>query len=364
MIHNLLIIVFFALWTFLFILLILIGYFLEKKYKLAAITPEVKQQTPQDSVVYINHMLISNIQKQSQQKNDSQLVEELVSNQRTISQQKIQEQVSKNEVKIEYTSTQKESTAKVQQMKANKQQKQTPTQTIFSRKPIIGILEGMDTLQSTNRKSVRSRQSANNSERNSVFGSSLNQQHINQAKIHSSSTFQTNGNLLGIQNDQIPKPAKEYYKCNSFAKIFYSHKIGLSRIFMLSQIYFRQMLCFEICGALLLFDSQLQYYYIMGSSCGAYMGLKIFDYYMIKCICKDGRGCLVRLISYLMWASELAILVLGIMYYEVNNFICLQYYAPSLVLELFIIDPMRYFLIKNCQAQPRIIINKKSQIIK
>lgn len=86
----------------------------------------------------------------------------------------------------------------------------------------------------------------------------------------------------------------------------------------------------------------------MGSSCGGYLVLKIYDYYIIKSICKDKRGCLVRLINYMIWAIELSILILGIMYYEVNNFICLQYYAPSLVMELFIVDPIRYFLIKNC----------------
>lgn len=48
------------------------------------------------------------------------------------------------------------------------------------------------------------------------------------------------------------------------------------------------------------------------------------------------------------------------MYYEINNYICLIYYAPALVLELFIVDPIRYLLIKNCLAEPRIILNKKA----
>lgn len=42
MINNLIIIVFFASWTLLFLILILIGYFVEKSYKLASISPKFK----------------------------------------------------------------------------------------------------------------------------------------------------------------------------------------------------------------------------------------------------------------------------------------------------------------------------------
>ncbi|CAK85680.1 unnamed protein product (macronuclear) [Paramecium tetraurelia] len=357
MIHNLLIIVFFALWTVLFIVLILIGYFLEKKYKLAAITPQVKSQTPQNSVIFVNHMLISNVQKQSQQKNDSQLVDELINNQRMFSQQNNQE----NGIKIQDESAQKETSLK---LPITKKQKQTTPQTIFSRKQIAGNMEGVETVQSTNRKSVRSRQSGNNSERNSIFGETPDQKVLNQPKIPSISNFQTSGYSITVQNCNVPKPAKDYYKCNLFAKIFYSHKIGLSRIFMLAQIYFRQMVCFEICGVLLLFVSQLQYYYIMASSSGGYLIIKIHDYYTIQSICKNGSGCYIKLINYVIWGSALAVLIIGIMYYEINNFICLQYYAPALALELFVVDPIRYLLIKNCLAEPRLGINKKCQSIK
>lgn len=42
MINNLIIIVFFASWTLLFLILIIIGYFIDKSYKLAVISPKNK----------------------------------------------------------------------------------------------------------------------------------------------------------------------------------------------------------------------------------------------------------------------------------------------------------------------------------
>ncbi|CAD8088817.1 unnamed protein product [Paramecium sonneborni] len=312
-------------------------------------------------------MIISNVQKPSQpsqQKKITKFVKDLISNENQFQQQNIQQKDKENGFIIKNESPSQETIQKETPIQVIKQQNQTSGQTIFSRKPIISILEGIETVQSTNRKSLRSRQSANNSERNSIFGQTPDQKPLNQPKRHSISSFQTNGNLHTFQNGKIPKPSKDYYKCNSFAKIFYSHKIGLSRIFMLSQIYFRQILCFEICGALFLFIEPLQSYYIIGSSCGGYLIFKIYDYYVVKSLCKNGSGFLLKLINYVIWTCALSILILGILFYQPNNLICLQYYIPALILELFIVDPIKYVIIKNCLAEPRININKKQQNIK
>lgn len=60
MINNLIIIVFFASWTLLFLILIIIGYFIDKSYKLAVISPKNKDLLP-FSCVTINPNIPSNV---------------------------------------------------------------------------------------------------------------------------------------------------------------------------------------------------------------------------------------------------------------------------------------------------------------
>ena len=52
----------------------------------------------------------------------------------------------------------------------------------------------------------------------------------------------------------------------------------------------------------------------MGFSCGGYLVIKIYDYYIIKFICKNRRGFVLKLISYIIWGGVLSILILGIMF--------------------------------------------------
>ncbi|CAD8053029.1 unnamed protein product [Paramecium primaurelia] len=345
--NNLLIIVFFSAWTLLFLLILFIGYLLDKSYQLASISPQTKSITPSCSLLTINPIMVPNVQKQQAFRKGDEGVNIVINNQGQQNQQVNQENEQVNldqNVSPKRRSSDKKS--------PTRSLKKFQTQQTIVKKLNIGTYDGIETLQSTNRKSVRSRPSVVNSERNSVQAQSPGQRIISTPRISSVSNLQINGKLLVDSIYKIPKPLKDYYKCHQISKIFFTHKDGISRTFMTFQIYFRQITCFEICGILLIQTQNLSFYIIIGATCGGYVVLKILDYHLIKKISKGSWVLTLKIINYTFWLTILAVLIFGIIWFEINNLLCIIYYLPALIMEI-IVDPIRYLIIKYCLADSK-----------
>ncbi|CAK74073.1 unnamed protein product (macronuclear) [Paramecium tetraurelia] len=351
--NNLLIIVFFSAWTLLFLLILFIGYLLDKSYQLASISPQTKSITPSCSLLTINPIMVPNAQKQqSIRKVDEEF--NIVNN--NYGQQNQQVNQENGQVNLELnTSPRRRSSDKKSPSRSPK--KFQMQQTII-KKLNIGTYDGADTLQSTNRKSVRSRPSVVNSERNSVYAQSPGQRITSIPRISSVSNFQISGQFLVDSIYKIPKPLKDYYKCHQLSKIYFTHKDGISRTFMTFQIYFRQITCFEICGLLLIYTQNLSFYIIMGATCGGYVVLKVLDYHLIKKISKGLCVQALKILNYTFWLSIFAVFVFGIIWFEINNSLCIIYYLPALIMEI-IVDPLRYLIIKYCLADSKKVQKEK-----
>ncbi|CAD8189594.1 unnamed protein product [Paramecium octaurelia] len=345
--NNLLIIVFFSAWTLLFLLILFIGYLLDKSYKLASISPQTKSITPSCSLLTINPIMVPNAQKQQTIRKVDEEVNILNNNYGQQNQQVNQEN---GQVNLELnTSPRRRSSDK---KSPSRSLKKFQMQQSIVKKLNIGTYDGTDTLQSTNRKSVRSRPSVVNSERNSIQAQSPGQRITSTPRMSSISNFQISGKLLVDSIYKIPKPLKDYYKCHQLSKIYFTHKDGISRTFMTFQIYFRQITCFEICGLLLIYTQNLSFYIIMGAACGGYVVLKVLDYHLIKKISKGFWVQALKIINYTFWLSVFAALVFGVIWFEINNLLCIIYYLPALIMEI-IVDPLRYLIIKYCLAESK-----------
>ncbi|CAD8082920.1 unnamed protein product [Paramecium sonneborni] len=352
MINNLIIIVFFSAWTLLFLLVLFIGYLLDKSYKLSSVSPQTKIISPSCSLLTINPKMIPNDQKHQEIRKSDEGARILMNYQGYENQQANQENGQVYRDQDDNILPKRKSSDKKSPPRSLKQ---FQTQQTIVKKLNIGTFDGIDTLQSTNRKSVRSRPSVVNHERNSIQAQSPGQRVISTPRVSSVSNFQFNGKLLVDSINKIPKPLKDYYKCHQIFKIFFTHKDGISRIFMTLQIYFRQIICFEICGILLIYTSNLSFYIIIAATCVGYIIFKVLDYYLIKKISKGSWVLVLKILNFTFWFSILVVFIFGIIWFEINNLLCIIYYLPTLILEI-IVDPIRYLIIKYCLGE-----SKKSQ---
>lgn len=73
---------------------------------------------------------------------------------------------------------------------------------------------------------------------------------------------------------------------------------------------------------------------------------------MIKKISKGSWVLTLKIINYTFWLTILAVLIFGIIWFEINNLLCIIYYLPALIMEI-IVDPIRYLIIKYCLADSK-----------
>ncbi|CAD8146322.1 unnamed protein product [Paramecium octaurelia] len=267
MITNFIILVYLASWTLFILMMILIGYLIDKSFRLASISPQLNNKTPAETTFAIQP-ITSKIQNQTRTQQIIRLenneLDDFFNNPGDNSPNLNQDDqfYSNAERNITEQNSPVRLTVESKQMQSPRtnrtpQRSNTLRRTIL-RKPTIGTYEGIDTIQTTNRKSLRTSRrglSQVQNDRSSVGDStprSTNQKQLqNQPRI---SQFSILGKLEPIQQDPnyiIPKPENDIYKCHQFSKIFYSHKEGISRIFMLFTIYFRQLICLDVSGVLL-----------------------------------------------------------------------------------------------------------------
>ncbi|CAD8064737.1 unnamed protein product [Paramecium sonneborni] len=375
MITNFIILVYLASWTLFIVLIILIGYLLDKSFKLAQISPQPKNKSPAETTFAIQPITSkqqSQIRTQQITRFENNELEDFFNNHGDNSPNVNQEDqfynngernITEQNSPIRLTVDPKQVSSP--RMNRTPQRSNTLRRTIL-RKPTIGTYEGIETAQTTNRRSLKpTGKQYIQSDRSSVGdltprSTNQKQQQHNQPRTSQFSILGKNEAIKKDQNVQIPKPENDIYKCHQFSRIFYSHKEGISRIFMILTIYFRQLICLDVSGLLIHYLPNLNLWIIIGIITGIIILLKISDYYVIKGIVHHYQK--LKYILIILWMSSIGILVWLIIFYSFDNLQWLIEYLPSLLLDLVVIDPLKYLMIKYCLQEPKKVREPKSKV--
>ncbi|CAD8166413.1 unnamed protein product [Paramecium octaurelia] len=228
MITNLIILVYLASWTVFIILIILIGYLLDKSYRLASVSPQPNNKNPGETtfgILPITSKIQSQMKSQQLTRFENNELEDFFNNPGDNSPNLNQEDqfysngernITEQNSPIRFTVD----TKQVQSPRINRtpQRSNTLRRTIL-RKPTIGTFEGIETAQTTNRRSLRTpgkKLSQIQSDRSSVGDftprSSNQKYQQNQPRISQFSNFGKAEAIKCDPNYQIPKPQNDFYK--------------------------------------------------------------------------------------------------------------------------------------------------------